>query len=95
MQSVVNTASCVDLKTQKSFLLARLRQDPTNGRRKKTDFWYFRRFSCLIRAAKTPQTRHFVRFCGVFAAAQNFDTKGAAKGQNFDFAAPFAAPFMA
>ncbi len=37
---------------------------PTNGRRKKTDFWCFRRFFSLIRAAKTPQIGHFVRFCG-------------------------------
>ncbi len=34
----------------------------------------------LIRAAKTPQTRHFVKFCGVFAAAQNHAINGAANG---------------
>ena len=31
---------------------------PTNGRRRKTDFWCFRRFFSLIRAAKTPQIGH-------------------------------------
>ncbi len=31
--------------------------------------WFFH-FLPLIRAAKTPQTRHFARFCGVFAAPQ-------------------------
>ncbi len=36
-------------------------------------------FWALIRAAKTPFLGHFVRFCGVFWAAQNHDTKGAAK----------------
>ncbi len=53
---------------------------PNKWKAEKTDFWCFRRFFWLIHAAETPQTRHFVRFCGVFAAAQNFDTKGAAKG---------------
>ncbi len=38
-------------------------------------------FSKVFFDLYTPQKcRHFVRFCGVFAAAQNFDTKGAAKG---------------
>ncbi len=37
-------------------------------------------FWALIRAAKTPQTHHFVRFCGVFWAAQNHAINGAANG---------------
>ncbi len=59
-------------------IIARL--NPTNGRRRKTDFWCFRKFFSLVHAAKTPQIRHFVRFCGVFAAPQKFDIKGAANG---------------
>ena len=36
-------------------------------------------FLALIRATKTPFFGHFVRYCGVFWAAQNHDTKGDAK----------------
>ncbi len=35
---------------------------------------------CNTHAAKMLQTHYLVRFCGVFAATQNFDTKGPAKG---------------
>ena len=41
---------------------------------KKRIFGVFEAFFDLytVSAAKTPQTRHFVKFCGVFAAAQIF-----------------------
>ncbi len=49
-------------------------------RAQKMDFWYFPRFSCLICATKTPLFGHFVKFCGVFGAAQNHAINSAANG---------------
>ena len=62
------------LQTKAGYIIIHLgRKGPTNGRRKKTDVWCFRRFFFwLIRATKTPQTRHFVRFCGIFCGSADF-----------------------
>ena len=47
---------------------------------KKTGFGVFKAFFSLIRAAaKTPQYLPKCPICGVFAALQNFDAKGASK----------------
>ncbi len=53
---------------------------PTKWKAEKNGFLVFSKLFLLLRASKTPQIGHFVRFCGIFAAPQNYDITGATKG---------------